>query len=113
MESELGEEPELLLEQVPPARAPGQLARLPLELQTGDVTFHHCLLLHGSYQNKSPDDRLGYVLHFLPAEARYVQNMDLTGEHQVDVADGELIRGDRFPLLRPAPGVPSPCSSPP
>ena len=75
------------------------VVRQPLILEPGDVSFHHCLTLHGSFPNTSESPRIGYIHHYFPAEARYIAAKDIHKRHEIDVADGELIRGEQFPLL--------------
>lgn len=70
-----------------------------LELRPGDVSFHHCLTLHGSGENSGPHPRFGYITHYLPRGVRYRREHDRVREHEVDVADGDIIAGDRFPIL--------------
>jgi phytanoyl-CoA hydroxylase len=88
-----GGEPRLDL---PGRRCPRPVA---LELEPGDVSFHHCLTLHGSGPNATPHPRYGYVTHFLPGGVRYRRDRDRLREHEVTVADGEPIAGSGFPLL--------------
>jgi phytanoyl-CoA hydroxylase len=76
-----------------------QVVRVSLELEPGDVSFHHGLAIHCSYRNVSDRPRLGWVHHYLPADARYVEARDLHHSHEIDVEDGELIDTARFPLV--------------
>lgn len=41
---------------------------VPLELQPGDMMFHHVALVHGSPENHSPTQRRTFYLHFLSDE---------------------------------------------
>lgn len=77
----------------------GARRAVPLCLQPGDVSFHHCLTLHGSGENAAEEPRYGYTTHFLPSGVRYRRRFDTVREHEVEVADGERITGDGFPLL--------------
>lgn len=75
--------------------------KVPLVLEPTDVSFHHALTIHGSYQNESDQDRLGYVLHYLPNHIRYVEEVDVLKQDGVTVQDGELIRGKNFQVVWP------------
>jgi len=41
---------------------------IPIELKKGYGTFHHPLLVHGSYENKSDKPRRAFVLNVLRME---------------------------------------------
>lgn len=42
-----------------------------LPMQRGQVSFHHCLLVHGGLENRSSTARYGYAIHMQDAENRY------------------------------------------
>lgn len=42
-----------------------------LPLQRGQVSFHHCRLIHGSYPNRSPQPRLAFAVHYQDGENRH------------------------------------------
>jgi ectoine hydroxylase-related dioxygenase (phytanoyl-CoA dioxygenase family) len=46
--------------------------RIPLEVRAGDVTIHHCLILHGSDCNRSRRPRKTIVTHLVSGECRIV-----------------------------------------
>ncbi|GCE14945.1 phytanoyl-CoA dioxygenase family protein [Tengunoibacter tsumagoiensis] len=77
------------------------IVKQPLVLEPGDVSFHHCLTIHGSYQNRSDYPRLGYIQHYFPAHLRRVavSGLDYAQAYEVTVPTGELVRGDAFPLV--------------
>ncbi|HEY5729880.1 MAG TPA: phytanoyl-CoA dioxygenase family protein [Anaerolineales bacterium] len=75
------------------------ITRVPLILEPGDVSFHHSLTVHCSYHNTSELTRLGYIHHYLPADARYRAELDIHKHHEIDVPDGELLHSERFPLV--------------
>ena len=60
-----------------------------VELQAGDCSFHHSLLLHSSYANRSPKRRRGYATHYMSAKLQYIGD----GEKP----DYLSIRGQEFP----------------
>ncbi|HEY6821636.1 MAG TPA: phytanoyl-CoA dioxygenase family protein [Burkholderiales bacterium] len=67
-----------------------------LELEPGEASLHHVLLVHGSWPNPSDDRRIGFAVRYIPTSVR-----------QLHGADGAtLVRGvDRFHHfeLEPAP----------
>ena len=42
-----------------------------LPMQRGQVSFHHCLLVHGGLENRSDTPRYGYAIHMQDADNRY------------------------------------------
>jgi Phytanoyl-CoA dioxygenase (PhyH) len=44
---------------------------VPMTLKKGQVSFHHCWTVHGSYPNRSPDSRLALAVHLQDGENRY------------------------------------------
>jgi len=75
--------------------------RVPYIMNVGDVGFHHCLTLHGSYANKTPRHRRGFVCHYLPQHSRYNAAKDFSKgvQFEIDVPDGAPFESDNFPLL--------------
>ncbi len=68
----------------------GKLAEeRPVELNPGDCSFHHGLLLHSSRPNQSGQRRRGYATHYVSARCRY------TGPPENN--DALLVRGHSFP----------------
>ena len=61
----------------------------PLELEVGDCSFHHGLLLHSSRANTSPKRRRGYATHYVSSHCRY------TGPS--GKSDALLMRGRSIP----------------
>lgn len=71
---------------------------LPIELKKGYATFHHPLLVHGSYENKSEQSRRAFVLNVF-AEG-VVSNTDDELLKGVPVINkGNKMEGKFFPLL--------------
>ena len=77
----------------------GVVAPTVLELEPGDVSFHHCLLVHGSPANRSAEERLNYILHAFGAHVRYAKAGSRPWQWNITVADGEPIRGPDFPVM--------------
>lgn len=46
-------------------------AIVTLPMRRGQVSFHHCRLVHGGYENRSAAPRYGYAVHFQDADNRY------------------------------------------
>lgn len=71
----------------------------PIELNRGQMVFHHPLTVHGSFQNTTEHSRPGAVINMLSDGV--VSNSTeplLTGIPPIDV--GEPVMGQFFPLLR-------------
>jgi ectoine hydroxylase-related dioxygenase (phytanoyl-CoA dioxygenase family) len=92
-------DPEYFLSHSLAAERQAQIVRQPIELDAGDVSFHHALTIHCSYPNISDRPRLGYIHHYLSADARYVEAQDLHKHHEIEVKDGELLNSARFPVV--------------
>jgi ectoine hydroxylase-related dioxygenase (phytanoyl-CoA dioxygenase family) len=80
----------------------------PCTLKAGEVSFHHCLTIHGSGPNSSNAPRRSLVLHLLPDHATYVADTP-DDNHMCAILMRELGRrpGDKFqgpywPQLHPA-----------
>ena len=59
----------------------------PVELEVGDCSFHHGLILHASRPNLTDRPRWGYATHYASAHCRF----------NGDFGDHLTIRGRRFP----------------
>ena len=72
-----------------------------IELEPGDVSIHHCLTFHGSYDNPSPRPRKTLAVRLVDADARLVSERlpspELAAYFPTD-ADGRLAE-HAFPLL--------------
>jgi ectoine hydroxylase-related dioxygenase (phytanoyl-CoA dioxygenase family) len=66
-------------------------AELPVveqRLERGQVSFHHCLTIHGSMPNRSASqDRLSLAIHFQDEGNQYVQTLDAQGRPIVHMND--------------------------
>ncbi len=84
-----------------------------LELKPGQVSFHHCRVIHGSGENRTDHPRRTIIAHMLPGDTRYQSG---TGDHlwaaavladqkDEELQDGDRWEGDRFPIIYPpSPG---------
>lgn len=74
---------------------------IPLELEAGDVTIHHCLTFHGSFENRSRLDRKTVVTHLFAADCRFLPERLPGGSqasHFAVDSEGHLV-GDGFPII--------------
>ncbi|MBT3601462.1 MAG: phytanoyl-CoA dioxygenase family protein [Candidatus Latescibacteria bacterium] len=83
---------------------PSKFAEHPIEVvprlvKKGEVHYHHALTWHGSHDNTSNRPRRAIAIHYMTHETRY----EASGKHimqpLVDVADGEILRGEHFPTV--------------
>lgn len=74
---------------------------IPVELAIGHASFHHPLLMHGSYENKSERSRRATLINVFADGV--VSNRDLTNVPGTDnypqVPKGETMGGTYYPLL--------------
>ena len=71
---------------------------VPIELKKGYATFHHPLMIHGSYENKSSVRRRAFVLNvFADGTTSNTDAILLKGVPPI--TKGEKIQGKFFPLL--------------
>ncbi len=68
-------------------------------VQSGEVHYHHALTWHGSHANNSNRPRRAIAMHYMPQESRYVASGQHIMKPYVEVDDGELMRGQYFPLV--------------
>ncbi len=77
----------------------------PCALRAGEVSFHHCLTVHGSGPNLTTKPRRSLVLHLMPAHARYQagtpsdDHMNAILLRQDGGVDGDLFAGEHWPVL--------------
>lgn len=65
----------------------------------GTVHFHHSLTWHGSGANSSGRPRRAIALHYLNERIHYQAAGGHVMKQFVTVADGEVLRGEHFPLV--------------
>jgi ectoine hydroxylase-related dioxygenase (phytanoyl-CoA dioxygenase family) len=58
-----------------------------MELRPGQVSFHHCKLIHGSLPNTGTTPRIALAVHFQDASNRYTPAVDDGGNPVVHVND--------------------------
>jgi ectoine hydroxylase-related dioxygenase (phytanoyl-CoA dioxygenase family) len=70
-------------------------------VKKGEVHFHHALTWHGSHANTSGRPRRAIAIHCMTEETRYVASGNHVMKPFVEVADGEMMRGEAFPRIYP------------
>ena len=71
---------------------------VPIELKKGYGTFHHPLLIHGSYENRSERSRRAFVLNMFADGTVSDTDKELMPDTPA-IPKGEKISGQFFPLL--------------
>ncbi|WP_199768155.1 phytanoyl-CoA dioxygenase family protein [Maribacter cobaltidurans] len=72
----------------------------PIELKAGYATFHHPLLVHGSYENRSDRPRRAFVLNVF-ADGTVSNTNDELLKGVPPIPKGQKMEGKFFPLLYP------------
>ncbi|MDX2249593.1 MAG: phytanoyl-CoA dioxygenase family protein [Bacteroidia bacterium] len=75
-----------------------QFSTVAIEMEKGHGTFHHPLLVHGSYENRSPRSRRAFVLNVF-ADGVHSDTNDPVLEGVPAIAKGQKMEGQFFPLL--------------
>ena len=68
-------------------------------VRRGEIHFHHSLTWHGSGANHSGRPRRAIALHFVTDQSRYLASKTHVMRPYVTVNDGEVLKGDAFPLV--------------
>lgn len=71
---------------------------VPVEMKKGYGTFHHPLMVHGSYANQSPRSRRAFVLNVF-ADGTKSATDDMLLEGVPVIKNGQKMEGKFFPLL--------------
>jgi ectoine hydroxylase-related dioxygenase (phytanoyl-CoA dioxygenase family) len=71
---------------------------LPIEMKKGHATFHHPLLVHGSFENSSDRPRRAFVLNVF-ADGTWTDSDEPLLEGVPAFKKGDKIEGQFFPLL--------------
>lgn len=99
---ELGGEMEAIFEQLKDEQQ-AQIKPVPMELKKGHACFHHPLMLHGSFANKSERSRRAMVLNvFADGTASDTDDIMLRGT-DIRVPKGQPLNLKYFPLLYAGP----------
>jgi phytanoyl-CoA hydroxylase len=65
----------------------------------GEVHYHHALTWHGSPANTSARPRRAIALHYMTDATRYLASGNHPMKPFVEIADGEVLRGEHFPVV--------------
>ena len=73
---------------------------IPVELKAGECMFHHCLNWHGTPPNVTERQRRAFVMIFMAQDVCYnnAQSPNHVLVPTIEVADGERLTGDAFPV---------------
>ncbi len=71
---------------------------IPIELKKGYAAFHHPLMVHGSYANKSPQSRRAFVLNVF-ADGTLSNSDDELLANTTRIPKGQKMDGQFYPLL--------------
>ena len=71
---------------------------VPVEMKMGHGTFHHPLMIHGSYENRSERSRRAFVLNVF-ADGTYSDSDQPLLEGVPVIPKGQKMEGQFFPLL--------------
>jgi ectoine hydroxylase-related dioxygenase (phytanoyl-CoA dioxygenase family) len=72
--------------------------KVPIEMERGCATFHHPLMVHGSYENKSSKPRRAFVLNVF-ADGTYSDSDEEILQGVPVIKKGKKLEGQFFPLL--------------
>lgn len=70
-----------------------------IELQAGHATFHHPLMVHGSYENTSSISRRAFVINVFADGTESDTDGEMLRGSTIGVKKGQLMKGKFFPLL--------------
>ena len=81
---------------------PERFPTVTFTLEPGDIVFHHLRTLHKSGANTSADRRRRvHTVRFAGDDAVWINRPYSPVDFDVDLVDGDLLRGAPFPLLWP------------
>lgn len=75
-----------------------QFKPVPIELKRGYATFHHPLMVHGSYSNKSTSSRSAFVINVF-ADGTLSNTDDELMPKTPGIKKGDKMEGQFYPLL--------------
>ncbi len=80
------------------AEQKSQFKPVAIELRAGECSFHHPLMVHGSFENRSDRPRRGAVINVFRDGVRSASDTSLL-QGVPPIPSGEKIKGRFFPLL--------------
>jgi ectoine hydroxylase-related dioxygenase (phytanoyl-CoA dioxygenase family) len=84
---------------------------VPLAMKAGQVSYHHCLTIHGSGPNKTDKPRRSLAVHLHPGDATYIagtpndNHMNAILMRQLGRKHGDHFAGEYWPTLYPVAGA--------
>ncbi len=95
---DLGGEMDAIFSQLTEAQR-AQVKAVPMKLKRGHACFHHPLMLHGSFENKSSRKRRALVLNVFADGTKSTTNDAMFGGTNIIIPSGEPMQGKFFPVL--------------
>jgi len=77
----------------------GEFKPVPIELKKGYATFHHPLMVHGSYENKSDISRRAFVINVFADGTESDTDEEILRGTPIAIKKGQRMKGKFFPLL--------------
>ncbi len=68
-----------------------KVVKIPMTLKKGQVSFHHCWTIHGSYPNRSQLHRQAFAVHLQDQENHYRPYVNAQGR-EIHIFDEQLCR---------------------
>lgn len=68
-----------------------KVVKIPMTLKKGQVSFHHCWTIHGSYPNRSQLHRQAFAVHLQDQENHYRPYVNSQGK-EIHIFDEQLCR---------------------
>ncbi|HEX5417565.1 MAG TPA: phytanoyl-CoA dioxygenase family protein [Chloroflexota bacterium] len=75
-----------------------QLRPVVVPLKAGSCTFHNCLTLHYAGPNQTDQERLGFIVNYMPGRITFSGKKHVTTD-PLNLAEGQPLEGDLFPIL--------------
>jgi ectoine hydroxylase-related dioxygenase (phytanoyl-CoA dioxygenase family) len=72
--------------------------KVAIEMKKGYATFHHPLMVHGSYENRSPRPRRAFVLNVFADGTTSDSDTEILQGVPV-IPKGKVMQGQFFPLI--------------
>jgi hypothetical protein len=64
-----------------------EILKVPLTLQRGQMSFHHCKTVHGSMPNLSNEPRAALTVHIQDADNAYIPHLNCRGHRSLHLND--------------------------
>jgi hypothetical protein len=99
----LAGEMDAIRNQLTPAQLEDFDRKIPVEMKAGEASFHHPLLMHGSYENNSERSRRATIINIFAEGVKSNREKDGSNAPGADnypqVPKGEKMQGTYYPLL--------------